>query len=178
MATSIKNDHIRYEPEDPCPVFLWSFAGIQGVLLVLTPTVTTTALVAGQSEQYLIWVAFAALLICGFTTALQASVSLIVAGGPAMLAGLTIAVAMAQFALPTQLWLLRRIVTPMVSGTALPLMATTVIPIAAGRLTAVPDGPTSYSGLVVGQSRPRFRPHPAAAWNRPAHATAPPGTPL
>ena len=142
------------------PYAVWVFAGFQGVLLVLTPivtTVTTTALVVGQSEQYLIWAAFAALLICGFTTALQASriwivgtghmlitaasVSLIVvgvpalvAGGPAMLAGLTIAGAVAQFGLSAWLPLLRRVITPVVSGTALLLLATTVIPIAAGRV--------------------------------------------
>ncbi len=145
------------------------------VLLVLTPivtTVTTTAHVAEQSEQYLIWAAFAALLICGFTTALQAgrvwrlgsghvlitaaSISLIVVavpalkeGGPAMLASLVVAGAMAQFALSAWLPLLRRIITPVVAGTALLLLAATVIPIAAGKVTAVTAGALPVSGPVV-----------------------------
>ena len=164
-----------YEPDEPCPLFVSATAGFQGVLLVLTPivtTVTTTAHVAEQSEQYLIWAAFAALLICGFTTALQAgrvwrlgsghvlitaaSVSLIVVGvpalkegGPAMLASLVVAGAIAQFALSAWLPLLRRIITPVVAGTALLLLAATVIPIAAGRVTAVTAGALPVSGPVV-----------------------------
>ena len=46
-----------------------AIAGFQGVLLVLTPmatAITTTAFVAGQSDSYLTWAAFATLLICGF----------------------------------------------------------------------------------------------------------------
>ena len=175
MAATGDMHQIRYEPEEPCPLFVWGFAGIQGVLLVLTPivtAVTTAALVAEQSEEYLVWAAFAALAICGIATALQASriwrigtghvlitagsVSLVVvsvpalsAGGPAMLAGVTIAGAMAQFALAAWLPLLRRVITPVVSGTALLLLATSVIPIAAQRVATVPDGAISYSGVVV-----------------------------
>ncbi len=175
MATDQSNDHIRYEPDEPCPFFVSATAGFQGVLLVLTPivtTVTTTAHVAEQSEQYLIWAAFAALLICGLTTALQAgrvwrvgsghvlitaaSVSLIVvgvpaleAGGPAMLASLVIAGAIAQFVLSAWLPLLRRVITPVVAGTALLLLAATVIPIAAGRVTAVATNALPVSGPVV-----------------------------
>ena len=154
---------------------MWSFAGFQGVLLVLTPivtAVTTAALVAEQSQEYLVWGAFAALVICGAVTALQASrvwrigtghilitagsVSLVVvsvpalsAGGPAMLAGLCIAGALAQYGLSTWLPLMRRVITPVVSGTALILLAATVIPIASHRVTAVPVDAQTYSGLVV-----------------------------
>ena len=59
-----------------CPLAVSVIASFQGVLLVLTPmvtAVTTTALVAGQSDAYLIWAAFAAFLICGIITALQAA---------------------------------------------------------------------------------------------------------
>ena len=150
-------------------------ASFQGVLLVLTPmvtAVTTTALVAGQSEEYLIWSAFAAFLICGLITALQAgrvwrfgtghtlltaaSVSLIVvsvpallAGGPGLLAAVVVAGALSQFALSLWLPLLRRIITPVVTGTALMLLAATVIPIAAGRVIALPSDAASFSGPVV-----------------------------
>ena len=175
MSSSQEDNEIRYEPDENCPILVSAAAGFQGVLLVLTPiitAVTTAALIGGQSEQYLVWAAFAALVICGVTTVLQAgrvwrigtghvlitagSVSLIVvsvpallAGGPAMLAGLTIAGAMAQFALSTWLPQLRRIITPVVSGTALLLLATTVIPIAALRVTSIPGDSASFSGPVV-----------------------------
>ena len=175
LANFQDNARIRYEPDEPCPLFVSAAAGFQGVLLALTPivtAVTTAAVLAGQSEQYLVWAAFAALLVCGFTTALQAgriwqvgtghvlitagSVSLIVvsvpaliAGGPAMLAGLTVAGAMAQFALSAWLPQLRRVITPVVSGVALLLLATTVIPIAAQRVLSVPADSPSFSGAVV-----------------------------
>lgn len=66
MATEQRNDHIRYEPEEKTPILVSVVASFQGVLLVLTPMVTaitTTALVAGQSDSYLTWAAFAAFLI-------------------------------------------------------------------------------------------------------------------
>ena len=172
MATEQRNDQIRYEPEEPTPILVSIVASFQGVLLVLTPMVTaitTTALVSGQSDSYLTWAAF---LICGVTTAMQAgrlwrigtghvlltaaSVSLIIVGVPALKAGspgllsaLVICGALAQFALATWLPLLRRIITPVVTGTALLLLAATVIPIAAGRITALPDGASTVSGAVV-----------------------------
>ena len=175
MATQQVNDHIRYEPDEHCPLVVSFIASFQGVLLVLTPmvtAVTTTALVAGQSEEYLIWSAFAAFLICGLITALQAgrvwrfgtghtlltaaSVSLIVvsvpallAGGPGLLAAVVVAGALSQFALSLWLPLLRRIITPVVTGTALMLLAATVIPIAAGRVIALPSDAASFSGPVV-----------------------------
>ena len=175
MATEQENDNIRYEPDERCPPVVYIIAGFQGVLLVLTPmvtAVTTTAMVAGQPEDYLIWAAFAAFLICGVITALQsgrlwrfgtghvlltaASVSLIVvsvpalmAGGPGLLSVVLVVGALSQFALSVWLPLLRRIITPVVTGTALMLLAATVIPIAAGRVTTLPDGSTSFSGPLV-----------------------------
>ncbi len=175
MASQQVNDHIRYEPDEKCPLIVSFIASFQGVLLVLTPmvtAVTTTALVAGQSEDYLVWSAFAAFLICGLITALQAgrvwrfgtghvlltaaSVSLIVvsvpaleAGGPGLLAAVVVAGALSQFALSLWLPLLRRIITPVVTGTALMLLAATVIPIAAGRVTALPSDAAALSGPVV-----------------------------
>ena len=175
MAAEQGNDQIRYEPDQPCPPLVSITAGFQGVLLVLTPiitAVTTTALVSGQSEQYLVWAAFATLIVCGCITALQAgrvwrlgtghvlitaaSVSLIVVGvpaleegGPPMLTALLVVGALAQFALSIWLPLLRRIITPVVAGTALLLLATTVMPIAGNRVLAVPDDVASFAGPLV-----------------------------
>ena len=175
MAASQETHQVRYEPEEACPLFVWGFAGFQGALLVLTPivtAVTTAALVAEQSREYLVWGAFASLIICGAITALQSgriwrigtghimitagSVSLVVvsvpaltAGGPAMLAALCIAGALSQYGLSLWLPLMRRIITPVVSGTALILLAASVIPIAAYRVAAVPAEAQSSSGVVV-----------------------------
>ena len=175
LATQQGNDHIRYEPDEHCPIAVSVVASFQGVLLVLTPmvtAVTTTALVAGQSENYLVWSAFTALLICGVITALHAgriwrfgsghvlltaaSVSLIVVsvpalvkGGPGLLAAVVVAGALSQFALSIWLPSLRRIITPVVTGTALMLLAATVIPIAAGRVSSPTGDSPAFSGPVV-----------------------------
>ena len=138
----------------------------------MVTAITTTALVAGQSSSYLTWAAFAAFLICGITTALQAgriwrigtghvlltaaSVSLFIvgvpalkAGGPALLSALVVCGALAQFALAAWLPLLRRIITPVVTGTALMLLAATVIPIAASRVTSLPEDVPPAAGLIT-----------------------------
>ncbi len=176
LTTQPGTDQVSYEPDEHCPLAVSVIASFQGVLLVLTPmvtAVTTTALAAGQSEAYLIWAAFAAFLICGVITALQAgrvwrfgtghvlltaaSVSLIVvsvpalsAGGPGLLSAVIVAGSLSQFALSLWLPLLRRIITPVVTGTALMLLAATVIPIAANRVIVLPDGAMPFSGPVVG----------------------------
>ena len=175
MAAYEATHEIRYEPEERCPFLVWAFAGFQGVLLVLTPivtAVTTAALVAEQSEQYLVWAAFATLVICGVATMLQAtriwrigtghvlitagSVSLVAvsvpalsAGGPGMLALLCLAGALTQFALSAWLPQLRRVITPVVSGAALILLAASVIPIAMHRIGTVQAELPSFSGVVV-----------------------------
>ncbi len=54
-------------------------------------------------------------------------ISALVAGGPAMLSTLTVVSALVQFFLASRLHLLRRILTPTVTGTVLMLLAATVI---------------------------------------------------
>lgn len=105
---------VRYEPDDRPPLPITIGLGVQYAILciasiVLTPMVMIT--VAGGSDEYLSWAVFAALVISGLTTAIQArkvgrigagyilvmgstsaflavSVSAIEQGGPAMLATL------------------------------------------------------------------------------------------
>ena len=66
---------IRYQPDDRPPLALSLGLGLQLAILVLAgivliPTVVVRA--AGGSETYLSWVVFAAVAVCGLTTALQA----------------------------------------------------------------------------------------------------------
>jgi NCS2 family nucleobase:cation symporter-2/xanthine permease XanP len=135
--------------------------------------VTISALGAGEDQSYLSWAVFAALLISGFTTALQASrigqfgaghilmmgagspfiavsVLALTEGGPSMLASLIIASSLIQFVMARWLPRMRRIVTPVVRGTALMLIAISVIPIAIARLQDVPDGAPATAGLAAG----------------------------
>ena len=171
------NENIRYEPDDPCPPLVSIGVALQGVLIALANTVlfVTVAFTAVDLEEgYLSWAVFAALVIGGVVTALQAnragrlgaghvlmtgagphfiavSVLALTAGGPSMLTGLLVLSSLVQFALAAWLPLLRRIITPVVSGTALMLIAVTVMTIAIKRVSDVPeDAPTGAGPVAAG----------------------------
>ena len=166
---------IRYEPDEPCPLPVALGVGVQGIIIGIAPTVlivAITALAAGQDERYLSWAVFAALIISGIGTALQAakigrlggghvlimgatpnfiaiSVLAIEEGGPAMLASLIVLSSFFYLALAAWLPLLRRIITPVVSGTVLMLIAAMILPIAFDRLQEVPEGSSLAAGPCV-----------------------------
>ncbi len=175
METARVNENIRYEPHERCPPLMSLGVGLQGVMLVLAPTVlivAITAQAAGQGERYLSWAIFAALIIGGVLTVLQAgriwrlgaghvlitgptpvfiaiSVVALAEGGPAMLASLIVVASLFQFAMAAWLPLLRRVITPVVSGTVLMLIAATVLPIAFDRFQEVPEGAPLAAGPSV-----------------------------
>ena len=175
MPKARLNRHIRYEPDDPCPPLVTAGVAFQGVVLILANTVLMVTIIvraAGEGEAYLGWAVFAALVIAGVTTALQAAhVGRVGAGhvlmtgaGPHFiaisvvalteadlptLASLVVVSSLFQFAMAAWLPFLRRIVTPIVSGTALMLIAVAVMPIAVGRLTDVPAGAPEGGGLAA-----------------------------
>ena len=160
------NDTIRYQPDENPPPLLSFGIGFQAALLVIGGIVLTPAIViraADQSEVYLSWAIFAALIISGATTILQAvrvgrfgaghilimgtsgafiavCITALVEGGPALLATLIVISSLFQFVLATRLSLLRRIITPVVSGTVVALIAVTIMPIAFQMVSAVPQG--------------------------------------
>ena len=175
MASAPVNDHILYEPDEKCSPLLALTVGAQGILLVLPPAISIvviTVLAAGQSEEYLTWAMFAALIIVALITALQASrigrlgtghmavtgvtpnyialtVLALAEGGPAMLASLMIVSAVFFFAVATWLPQLRRVITPTVSGTVLMLIAVSVLPFCLDRFDEVPAGAPALAGPVV-----------------------------
>ena len=160
------NDNILYEPDERCPPLLSVVVAIQSVMLTLASTVLYVSIIAqasGQGDRYLAWAVFSSMVICGAVAALQAArlgrlgaghplttgsapdflaVSLLAltVGGPAMLASLLVISALFQFTLAAFLPLLRRIITPVISGTVLILIAVTVLPIVVGRLQDIPEG--------------------------------------
>ena len=175
MSKPRLNRRIRYEPDDPCPPLVTLGVAFQGVVLILANTVLMVTIIvraAGEGELYLGWAVFAALVIAGVTTALQAAHLgrvgaghiLMTGAGPhfiaisvvalteadlATLASLIVVSSLFQFAMAAWLPFLRRIVTPIVSGTALMLIAVAVMPIAVGRLTDVPAGAPEGGGLIA-----------------------------
>ena len=175
MASAQINDHIRYEPEEKCSILSSFVVGAQGILLVLPPAISIiviTILATGQGEAYLTWAVFAALIIVGIVTALQASrigrlgaghmvvvgitpnyialsVLALDEGGPGMLASLMVVSGVFFLAVATWLPQLRRIITPTVSGTVLMLIAVMIVPIAIERFKDVPAGAWSFAGPCV-----------------------------
>ena len=134
--------------------------------------VTIMALAGDQSEDYLSWAIFSALAVGGVVTALQAgrvgrlgaghvlmtgagphfiavAVLAMAGGGLPLLASLIVVSSLVQFALAQWLPLLRRVITPVVSGTALMLIAVTVMAIAVERLSEVPEGAPGAAGPAV-----------------------------
>ena len=169
------NEHIRYEPDDRCPLRVSTGVALQGVVISLTNTVlfvTITFRAGGQDAHYLEWAVFSALVIGGFVTMLQASrvgrlgaghmlmtgagphfiaisVLALEAGGPSMLASLIVVSSLIPFAMARWLPVLRSIITPVVTGTALMLIAVTVMTIAFERLKDVPEGVPLFAGPAV-----------------------------
>ena len=141
-------------------------------MLALSNTVlfVTVMVRAGdQGEDYLSWAIFSALAIGGVVTALQAgragrlgaghvlmtgagphfiavAVLAMAGGGLPTLLSLIVVSSLVQFALAQWLPLLRRVIAPVVSGTALMLIAVTVITVGVGRLGDVPDGAPPAAG--------------------------------
>ena len=164
--TTRGKDSIRYQPDENPPPLLSFGIGFQAAMLVIGGIVLTPAIVlraADQSEVYLSWAIFAALIISGATTVLQSvrvgrfgaghilimgtsgafiavCITALVEGGPALLATLIFISSLFQFALATRLSLLRRIITPVVSGTVVALIAVTIMPIAFQMVSDVPQG--------------------------------------
>lgn len=160
------NETIRYEPDERPPHSVAAAVGFQAAVVVLAPVVLSAVIIgraASQPESYLNWIAFAALVVSGVSTVLQAvrvgrigaghvlvmgtsgafiavCITALVKGGPALMASLIVVSSLFQFALAARLSLLRRIITPVVAGTVIMLIAVTVMPVVFGLLTDVPEG--------------------------------------
>ena len=169
------NENVRYEPDDIPPHAITFGAGFQAAMLIVGPVVLTVVIVAriaGQPDSYVAWAAFAALLVSGVTTILQAvrfgrigsghilimgtsgafiavCVAALVEGGPSTMASLVVISSLFQFMLAARLSLLRRIFTPAVSGTVIMLIAATVMPIVFDTMHDVPAGASEAAAPVT-----------------------------
>ena len=165
-TSATANQAVRYEPEERPPLLLSVGIGLQVAILIIAPVVITVAIVfriADQSAEYLAWGAFAALLVSGVATVLQAArvwrigaghilimgtsgafiavcAGALIKAGPATMASLIVVSSLFQFALAAKLALLRRIFTPVVCGTVIMLIAATVMPIIFSTMMDAPEG--------------------------------------
>ena len=175
MTSRNADQAIRYEPEEACPPSVALTVGFQGAVLVLAPTVLNVVIAfraSGLDDTWLTWGVFAAMLICAVMSALQAfqfhrfgaghivltwpaamfiaiMVSAVTAGGPETFASLLVICSLIQVALAWWLPTLRRIVTPVVSGTVTMLIAISVLPIAFDSVQDLPDDVSAGAGPVI-----------------------------
>ena len=175
VASPRLNKTIRYEPDERCSPLVALGVGAQGITLVIAPTVlivAITVLATGQGESYLTWSVFAALIIVGIIISLQAakigrlggghilitgvtpnfiavSILALDEGGPSMLASLIVLSSLFYLGVVAWLPLLRRIITPVVSGSVLMLIAALILPICFDRLSEVPEGTSTVAGPIV-----------------------------
>ena len=166
---------LRYETDERCPPLVALSVGFQGVAITITSVVlyvTITVRAGGQDEGYLSWAVFAALVIVGALTALQASkvrrfgsghlflmvvtptfiaisVLALDKGGPELLASLIVVSSLAYLVLAWRLPFMRRVITPTVSGTVIMLIAVTVLPVALNRIDEVPADVPDATGPVA-----------------------------
>ncbi len=135
-------------------------------------TVVIVFRVAEQPDEYVTWGIFAALVVSGLATMLQAigigrfgaghvlimgtsgafiavCVAALVAAGPATMASLIVVSALFQFLLAYRLSWLRTIFTPTVAGTVIMLIAVTIMPIVFDMAMDVPDDALTAAAPVV-----------------------------
>ena len=154
------------DPDEKISIVLSTGLGLQlaGMVLpgiVLIPTVVFRT--ADQPESTVLWAVSASVIICGVVTIMQAlrigrigaghiivtgtsgasiavSISALVAGGPALLAVLVLALSLFQIVFSFRLSLFRRILTPTVMGSVIMLTPVTVMPIIFDQLDNIPAG--------------------------------------
>ena len=175
MTAGSADQPIRFEPEESCSPSTTLLVGFQGAALILAPTVLNVAVAvrsSGLDDTYLTWSVFAALLISAGITALQAfqmwrfgaghivltcpaalfigiMVATVSAAGPSTFASLLVVCCVVQVALAWWLPTLRRIFTPVVTGTVTMLIAVSVLPIAFDSVQDLPAGAPPVSGPAI-----------------------------
>ncbi len=163
---SSNDSGLRFQADEKPPMPLAFILGLQLTAISVSATILITTVVmraAGQSEAYLSWAVFAAVVIGGGATMLQAlrlgrfgmghvlmmgssaafiavSIQALAEGGAATLATLVVVAALFQFLISDRLSLFRRVLTSSVSGTVLMLIPVSVMSPVLKLLENVPDG--------------------------------------
>ncbi len=160
------NENILYQPDERPSHPASLVHGFQSVMTRMAAMAATTSIIAvagGQPQGYLSWIFFSALVVCGIGGILQTfrfwrfgsgyslsissasafiaiCISALLAGGPALLSSLIVASSLIQFVFISRLSWLRRVISPLVAGTVLMLLASTIITVVLGRLSDLPEG--------------------------------------
>ncbi|WOO42126.1 uracil-xanthine permease family protein [Rubellicoccus peritrichatus] len=160
------NHQLLYAADETPPHGLSLFLGFQAIALIISGIALTPVVVlriAGADAVQNSWVIFAAFIISGLTTCLQArpigrwgsgyplfmgtsgafiavGAAAVESGGLALLATLAATSALVQLALAARLSWFRNVITPSVGGVIVMLIVVTVFPVCTGLLTKVPAG--------------------------------------
>ena len=165
---------LHYQVDETPPAGLTLGLGLQLAVIsvtapILIPTVVMRA--AGAAEAYLNWAVFAAIAISGVTTVLQTirygrvgagnvlvmgssgafiaiCITALTDSGPAVLATLVVAAALFQLLIAEKLALLRKILTPAVSGTVIMLIPVSVMPVVFDLMTVAEPGISATGSLL------------------------------
>ena len=162
----------RYEADEtPAPLSTLGL-GVQSALLTVTPVVLFPIILAqsvGAPDAFADWAVFAMLVVCGAATvvlscrlghvgsgmivvpypspsALPFCILALQQGGTDTLAGLLVAYGAFQVVVSMRMALLRRLVTPAISGAILILLMLTMVPVLFRNLGDVPADAPDYAG--------------------------------
>ena len=152
MAAAAAREHPRYEADERLPLLSSAGYGLQFSLiasatLLVTPVIVATA--ADRGNSYVTWMVFASLVVVGLSTIIQVRrlgfvgagavlpiftaafaipfcITALVDGGPATLTTLVVVSAIVQLVVSRWLFILRRFVTPTVSGTVMMILSITL----------------------------------------------------
>ena len=167
---------LRYQVDETPPTGLTLGLGLQLAVIsvtapILIPTVVMRA--AGVADAHLNWAVFAAIAISGAATVLQTirygrigagnvlvmgssgafiaiCITALTDSGPAVLATLVIAAALFQLLIAGKLALLRKVLTPAVSGTVIMLIPVSVMPVVFDLMTVAEAGSAGGTLLSAG----------------------------
>ncbi len=152
--------HPRYQADESPPLLASVSLGLQFSLIASATLLVTPVIVAqssGRGDSYLDWMVFASLCVVGLTTLLQVRrlamvgagamlpmftaafsipfcITAVVDGGPATLTTLMLVSAGLQVVISRWLFILRRIVTPTVTGTVMMILSITLAYVVFGLL--------------------------------------------
>ena len=169
------NKDILYQPDERPSHPASAVHGFQNVMTAMASMAAAAAIIAvagGQSQGYLSWIFFSALVVCGIGRILQTfrlwrfgsgysisvvsgsafiaiCISALLAGGPALLSSLIVASSLIQFLFISRLSWLRRVISPLVTGTVLMLLAATIITVVLSRLSDLPEGAPSMAAPIL-----------------------------
>ena len=164
MAT-LAAQNPRYEAHENPPVpaslgYGFQFSLLASASLLVTPVIVAQA--SGRGDSYLTWMVFASLIAVGLSTLVQVRrlgpvgagavlpmftaafsipfcITAVVDGGPATLTTLVLVSGVLQIVISKWLFILRRLVTPMVGGTVMMILSITLASVVFGLLDAASE---------------------------------------